>query len=178
MTRGKILSVHLGSELKQRWTDYCLEQKVKPSNAVRQVIWKLLSSKMPPAEGYEVIQEAPDIERRRVEIRLAISEYACIEELAARAGCSPNVWLVNLVRAHLTRTPQFGIRELQTLGESNLQLMAIGRNLNQIARWMNGNQGSAPPEVERIDELYRLITEHTGKVSRAIRANIDRWSIK
>ena len=80
-------------------------------------------------------------------------------------------------RATLTRQPQFGMRELDALGESNYQLLAIGRNLNQIAKRLN----EGLPEtvtVQHIEKLRKVIEQHTEVVSKAMRASLERWSVE
>jgi len=172
-----VLSIYLGQELKAQWLKFCAVNQTSSSEAMRNVVRKL-TSKPVDAPSFQAVHEQPDTERRRVEIRLTASEYSSVEKLANLAGNSPNSWLVNLVRARLTRMPQLGFHELQALGKSNSNLLAIGRNLNQIARWMNGNQGSAPLELEQIDGLYRHIVAHTESVTTVMRANLDRWTLK
>ncbi|MEE4618478.1 plasmid mobilization relaxosome protein MobC [Pseudomonas alliivorans] len=66
--------------------------------------------------------------------------------------------------------------EIDTLGESNYQLLTLGRNLNQIARRLNEGHYE-PITVERIERLSLLIERHTDVVSDAIRASLERWSI-
>lgn len=66
--------------------------------------------------------------------------------------------------------------EIDALGESNYQLLALGRNLNQIARRLNEGRYE-PITVERIVALRSLIEKHTELVSKAIRASLERWSI-
>ncbi|WP_232917395.1 plasmid mobilization relaxosome protein MobC [Pseudomonas syringae] len=85
-------------------------------------------------------------------------------------------WIVDAIRIGLTHEPQFSMSEIYALGESNYQLLALGRNLNQVARRLN--EGTYEPiTVERIEALSRLINEHTKVVSDAIRASLERWSI-
>ncbi|MNN88173.1 Bacterial mobilization protein (MobC) [compost metagenome] len=86
-------------------------------------------------------------------------------------------WIIDAIRAGLTHEPQFGMSEIDALGESNYQLLALGRNLNQIARRLNeGNY--EPVTVQRIEALSRIIDKHTDLVSSAIRASLERWSLK
>lgn len=66
--------------------------------------------------------------------------------------------------------------EIDALGESNYQLLALGRNLNQIARSLNKGRYE-PVTIERIEALSQLIRMHTEVVSSAIRASLERWSI-
>lgn len=67
--------------------------------------------------------------------------------------------------------------EIDALGESNYQLLAIGRNLNQISRKMNEGHYK-PITVERIEALRQLIDKHTDTVSKAIRASLKRWHLE
>jgi hypothetical protein len=69
------------------------------------------------------------------------------------------------------------MREMETLGESNYQLLSIGRNLNQIAKRLN--QGYVQPiTLERIEQLQQQINQHTELVSKVLRASIERWSLQ
>lgn len=173
-----ILSVYLGTSLKEQWCNHCARQGVRPTTAVRQVVQKLVSKSVSPFPQKLMEHETPDPIRRRLELRLTGSEYSAICERAERLVVSPNIWTVDLIRANLTGSAQLGFAELEQLGRSNSNLLAIGRNLNQIARWMNSNKGSAAPELERIEKLYRLIVLHTEGVTAIMRANIDRWVLK
>lgn len=69
------------------------------------------------------------------------------------------------------------MKEIDALGESNYQLLAIGRNLNQVAKAMNeGKRDSVT--IKSIERLRQIIDTHTDKVSGAIRASIERWDIE
>jgi hypothetical protein len=76
----------------------------------------------------------------------------------------------------LDGTPQLGQQELEGLARSNLHLLAIGRNLNQLAR--AANQG-APSErhgrADGIEAVRATVTEHTALVARVMAANVARW---
>lgn len=103
-----------------------------------------------------------------MELRFTSTEREKINLLANRDNCSPQRWLINLIRLTLVRKPQCGMEELQKLGESNYQLLTIGRNLNQIAKHLN--QGSYEPELSKeITQLRKVIHEHTRQVSRTMR---------
>ncbi len=84
-------------------------------------------------------------------------------------------WIVDAIRTGLTHEPQLGMSEIDSLGESNYQLLALGRNLNQIARRLNEDHHE-PITFECIKALSRIIDKHTDVVSGAIRATLERWS--
>lgn len=173
------LSVRLDSDLKRRWQVFCVRQGSTPSDALRQVIVRLLNGSTTAGSPTPSTHEQPDISRRRMEVRLTETEYARIEALALQQGMSTNRWVIHLIRANLSGEPQFGMTELRTLGESNSRLLAIGRNLNQIARHMNAGRAlETAVTAERIDTLTRHIKTHTARVADIMRANIDRWRLE
>lgn len=182
---GRALNIHLGPGLKSRWNAYCAHLGKKPGAAIREAVEAQLSKadSSPAAAPVRPVpkrqaDERPDEGRKaRIEVRLTPSEKAAVHELAEAEGCSPQQWIINTVRATLTRQPQFGMRELDALGESNYQLLAIGRNLNQIAKRLN----EGLPEtvtVEHIEKLCKVIEQHTELVSKAMRASLERWSLE
>lgn len=159
---------------KQPWIEYCKAHSTTPSEAFRMVVAKLtggLAVAVPdvPAEQGKV----------RREIRLTHAELYAMDVLAEQEGFAPTRWIVALVRARLGSGAQLGQQELEHLARSNMQLLALGRNLNQIAKAVNANPGDRSgcrPEV--IEKLHTLIREHTNKVSNVLTANVRRWSVK
>jgi hypothetical protein len=169
------LTVDLG-DLKPAWLAYCAANKLTASTALRQVVRRLveragLVSAPAPVEPEE------DADKRRVSVRLLPREMAEVQTRAEAEGFSVPAWIVSLIRAQMTQDPQFGQRELEALAESNHQLLAIGRNLNQIARHLNAQPEKLDdyrPEV--IEELAAMVKEHTRKVAEAMQTTVDRWA--
>lgn len=149
---------------KQPWLDYCRAHGVTPSEAFRQVVAKLTAqtpSAHPVAE--RLPQEGAKI---RKELRLTISELRRAESLVARDGFSLNRWVVALIDARLDGQPQLGQQELEVLARSNLNLLAIGRNLNQLTRAANSRlPGVGPHSAPAIVALNRVVMEHSLKVA-------------
>jgi hypothetical protein len=57
-----------------------------------------------------------------------------VRDRVARKGMSASRWKAYLVQSHLMREPVLSEKEIEALRMSNLELRAIGRNLNQIAK--------------------------------------------
>jgi hypothetical protein len=182
--RGKF-TVDL-KDKKRPWIDWCEERGLVPGDVLKRAVAEMMGE----AERQPSIQldrekigslnvGAKDSERERIEIRLLRSEYekiiSCVE---ADGFGNAQQWLVALVRNYLTRTPQFGQREFELLGESNRQLLALGRNLNQIAKAVHqhGLEGGEFT-VERIVQLRVVISKHTEAVSQLVANNVERWSV-
>ena len=86
-------------------------------------------------------------------------------------------YVVDAVRAALTQEPQFGMAEVEALGQSNYQLQAIGRNLNQMARRLNADQPGSP-SIAALERLAAKIDAHTEIVQAAMRASLERWNVE
>jgi predicted HicB family RNase H-like nuclease len=181
MSSSPVLSVRLGRELKQLWVEHCTKHGTTPSSGIQQVKRHLTAkSGQAMLSGKRTeIQEHADRTRRRLEVRLTASEHSSIQDSARQEGVSSNQWVINLIRVNLVARPQLGMEELRVLGESNSRLLALGRNLNQIARQINTNPVAHERlKTEQIEALSRHITTHTAQVANVMRANIDRWTVK
>lgn len=156
---------------KQQWLDYCKANNVTPSEAFRQIVAKLTATKAPVTE----FKAATADSKIRREVRLTEYELAQAEAIAHQEGFSLPRWIVALINARLQGTPQLGQQELEVLARSNQQLLAIGRNLNQLARTANGNSAQAVCEKEDIETLRAFVTDHVRRVAAVLSANVNRW---
>lgn len=159
---------------KQPWLDYCKERGVTPSEAFRQIVAKLTAAKGDEPDP----RPATDAENTRIrkEVRLTKDELRRVAAIAMREGFSLSRWIVALINARLDATPQLGQHELEGLARSNLQMLAIGRNLNQLAKAANqGRPLPSPTPIALLDEIQAAIHQHTGEVARVMSANIARW---
>ncbi len=177
--RTTTITVDLG-ELKTPWQAWCQAHGITPSHALRNALRQAMDRKATraPAPWSRVI---PKRERAtaRIELNLTPSELGALKQMAGYEGYVPTKWLVAMVRAKLTGQPQVGQAELETLARSNQQLLALGRNLNQIAKVLNtAPQNRAAFRVEVITELSRVIQAHTKKVSNVLRGTVERWHLQ
>ena len=163
---------------KEPWLAWCKSQNTTPSAALRQIVARLTAATPADQAPPNPAPGQPEKPTARKEIALTPSELARVEAIAEREGFSVTKWIVALIRARLSNTPQFGRDELELLGESNLRLLAIGRNLNQIARALNTNpHDRSVYRVEMVEELSAAIKAHVQIASGAIAANTQRWAI-
>ena len=114
-----------------------------------------------------------------MELRLTPSEHAALVARAKAEGSHPSTWVVAMVRTLLTQQPTLLPPERDALARSNQQLLAIGRNLNQIAKALN----SAPRDrtalrAELLTALSTRIQTHTSLVSDVLRRTLERWQIR
>lgn len=174
------VSIELGA-LKPRWDDYCRSTGIPSAERLRQLILDALGQHAVTDQSATVVLPVDDSgPRLRVEVRLSEAEFDAVEKLSQQAGMSVNRWIVAAIRAQITGEPQFGDRELTVLADSNHQLAALGRNLNQIARALNiAPDGSARQRLgtwDALDGLRADVDRHLDRVGGLIRANVARWS--
>lgn len=177
--RLNTISADLGP-LKQPWLAWCATQKLQPSEALRQVLAQVIRGELPVSglRGAEV-RERSEKPRVRVEIHLTESEHRLLKPLARAEGFPVTKWIVAMIRARLIGHPQLGQAELAVLARSNQQLLAIGRNLNQLAKALHTSPHNRRTfRVDLITELSSRIQTHTTIVSNVMRGNLERWQIR
>lgn len=177
--RTTTITVDLG-DLKAPWQAWCQQHGVTPSHALRNALRQAMdrSATRTPTPRLRVM---PKRERAtaRIELNLTSSELAALKRMAGHEGYVPTKWVVAMVRTKLTGQPQVGQSELETLARSNQQLLALGRNLNQIAKVLNTTpQNRTAFRAEVITELSRVIQSHTKKVSDVLRGTVERWQLQ
>jgi hypothetical protein len=177
--RTTTVTVDLG-ELKAPWQAWCQAHGVTPSHALRNALRQVMDRRATRAPAPR-LRVTPKRERAttRIELNLTTSELAALKKMAGHEGYMPTKWVVAMVRTKLTGQPQVGQPELETLARSNQQLLALGRNLNQIAKVLNtAPQNRTAFRVEVITELSRVIQAHTKKVSDVLRGAVERWQLQ
>lgn len=164
-------------DLHSPWMTWCTSRGLVPSDAVRRVLRRVIegannSEALPYPEDYA---EGAGSDRRRLEIRLTAAEHAALTVVADREGMSLPRWLTGLVRLHLTGEQQFGGDEVAALARSSQVLLALGRNINQIARNINQRSEGDELTLAQIEHLAGLIKTHTLSVAAVLNANSRRW---
>jgi hypothetical protein len=174
------LTVDLGP-LKPQWLTWCAQQSTTPSQALRSVIQKLLTSKNPTDPIPEVTDQQGQRDQKRVrrEISLTQSENRHLEQRAKQAGFSVPKWLIALVRHQLTKQPQLGHQEQSALTESNRQLLSIAKNLNHLTKTIatTPTNETNPLTPEALSQLSEYLEHHVAWVSSLIEANTERWKL-
>ena len=173
--RTTTVTVDLG-ELKAPWQAWCQDQGITPSHALRNALRQAMDRRATRAPAPRVrVKPKPERANARMEVNLTPSELTALKRMAGYEGYVPTKWVVAMVRTKLTGQPQVGQPELETLARSNQQLLALGRNVNQIAKVLNTTPRNRTAfRVEVITELSRVIQVHTKKVSDVLRGTVER----
>ncbi len=133
-----------------------------------------------PDKAAQVGESIDRGKKKRVELGFTPSEYAKLAAIAEERECSVQFWLTSLTRAALTNGITVGGAELKALGETNYQLMAIGRNLNQVVHQINADPAKHLHRlrVEAIEKVGAKIDEGRQATHALVNACSHRWEIR
>lgn len=182
--KDAFIGVRVSFSTKTYLEKHCAELGEQPSVVIRKLIEQHLKEMITPKVNedsqkiFHQKRESPDREPKiRFEILLTQSEKKALDERAKLEKCSKRRWIIDAIRIALTREPQFSMDEINVLGESNYQLLSIGRNLNQIAKRLNEGYDETV-SCEQIESLRLSINQHIDIVSKAIRSSLERWDLE
>ena len=123
--------------------------------------------------------EFHEVKTNKITIRLSETNLHLVATKAKAEGyINQTNWATAAVMANLHQEPVLASEEITALRDSNRQLAAMGRNLNQIARVLNIEfRESDKITKEMIDIVYQQFQEHIEKVYQLLTKNRTRWNI-
>jgi len=188
---SRIYHFRVPNDLAAEWEAFLAQHGEDGADVLRRVIAQLVGKSRPLKPKVEAqaflepgaMDSTKDVDqasKKAVKLLLTQNEHAALSAIAEDRECSVQFWIVSLVRAALTRGVAVGGKELQALGQSNYQLMAIGRNLNQIVRQINADPARNLHHVtfSMIEKLNSKLDEHRKLVHGVVNANSHRWRLK
>lgn len=120
---------------------------------------------------------APDKVNRgaRLYVRLAAEDWRLLKERSTARGLPPATYVALLVRSHLRGAAPLPKAEYLALKQSVLELTAMGRNLNQIAKVMN--QGARPtmPGRAEVGAMLKVAEGLRDHFRELLKANEASW---
>ena len=120
--------------------------------------------------------------RNRVSLRFTDVEIAVIEVRAAQRSTDRAGWIKALVRRHLALKSRVDDGLLAELAPIRMQLLRIGRNLNQAMKAANASMletgdKQIEPELRRIADMRMEISEQVTAVGEAMRGDASYWTV-
>lgn len=145
---GQDFSLNLEKDLTEKIYQLAKFEEVDPDDLIKKMIKEKLSEIEKTQDVIDVFEKTS-----RKELRLKPSLMKAINEKAAQIGMKPNQYIISVLTANVTKDSIFfSQEEALKLGGSNSQLLAIGRNLNQMAK--NMNQGIYESTIENLSSEY------------------------
>ncbi len=156
-------------EIKKRFKQIAKRQGMTESELLRQMVARVIGK---PSESEN------DIFRNcRVTLSFTEDEFSRIKKRSRADGFYRHTaWIVSVLRTVLLREPQFSGDEIAVIRESNRELSAIGRNLNQIARAINiDSKETVRLQASDLRNLRNMFIEHRKMISKLIDKCLNRW---
>lgn len=130
----------------------------------------------------------PHIERpdgaasNRISLRFTDTEYLVIAHRAAQRSTDRARWIKALVRRHIGLKGRVDDGLLAELAPIRMQLLRIGRNLNQAMKAANTamletGDKHIEPELRRIADMRMEISEQVAAIGDAMRGDASYWTI-
>jgi len=112
-------------------------------------------------------------------VRLSSATKGALLKRASEHRMKTGPYVLALLRAHLSQKPSFTEIELEVLRQTNNELTAIGRNVNQIARALNISIDNVHlVKANEMESVARKVKECRDYVRNLIRANLASWGIE
>jgi hypothetical protein len=120
------------------------------------------------------------LERRNRQVRLYVrvtaEDMRLLRERAAARGMAPATYVALVVRSHLSGGAPLPKAEYLALRQSVLELSAIGRSLNQVAKAINQNRSVSLPGRAEVAVMLRIAEGLRDHVWSLLKANEASWS--
>jgi hypothetical protein len=111
----------------------------------------------------------------RLYVRLAPEDWGLLKERASARGLASATYVSLLVRSHLRGAAPLPKAEYLALKQSVLELTAMGRNLNQIARAMNQGGRPASPGRAEVGAMLKVAEGLRDHFKGLLKANEASW---
>ena len=143
---------------------------------LREVVHAYLAS---PRDYPAVLAERDNFQSEHLSVRLPTFLANAVRERATHKGMSASRWKARLIQSHLMREPVLSDGQIDALRDSNLELRAIGRNLNQIARALNARPEETDRlKLEAVNALADVIKTHVETAVRLIHHSQNDWGVE
>ena len=162
----------LSEDEKAAWMNFCKAADKSEAVMLRHMILRVVTGAVPAK-----LSRRGEPNTGKVTVRLTEPERVNMLERTRKEGYSnPTSWTTAVVRAALHREPVLNDAEVAALRESNRELSAIGRNLNQVARALNIEfRDSDKLKLEGIEKLAERIEQHKDLVADLLTRHMSRW---
>ena len=148
------------------------------SAILRQMIEQMLKEN----SGRTLLERREGIAHNRISLRFTDAEIAVIEYRSSQRATNRSGWIKALVRRHLALKSRVDDGLLNELAPIRMQLLRIGRNLNQAMkaanlRMMDDGDKKIENDLRRIADMRTEISEQIAAVGDAMHGDVSYWKV-
>ncbi len=146
------------------------------------VLRRLIDEALRDASAAPRVKPSADPARTRISLRFTDVENAVLAHRAEQRGTDRANWIKALVRRHLALKSRVDDSLLSELAPIRMQLLRIGRNLNQAMKAANtamlpDGDKAIEPHLQRIADMRLEISEQVAAVGDAMRGDASYWAV-
>lgn len=176
MTAEAFVSCRVSAETKARIRQLANSDGMSESVLIKRLLFGALRNSAPIGAPQPPVDK--ELRGRRISVCLASDDRQLLQERAQMRGQAAATYVAFLIRSHLSGGAPLPKAEYLALRQAILQLTAMGRNLNQLARI--ANQGGKPTlpggrEVMAMLQVAEALRDH---VRELLKANEASWSLR
>ncbi len=148
------------------------------SAVMRQMIVRMLKENIDRPQ----IEPSDGVSCNRVSLRFTDAEIAVIKYRSSQRSTNRSGWIKALVRRHLGLKSRVDDGLLNELAPIRMQLLRIGRNLNQAMkaanlRMMDDGDKKIENDLRRIADMRTEISEQIAAVGDAMHGDVSYWKV-
>jgi hypothetical protein len=174
MIADAFLQCRVTSQTKSLVRALAEREGITESKLVKQLLEVVLRTAA-PKEPSEVVKAGSVSRERRLYVRLAREDWRLLQERSAARGVPCATYVSLLVRSHLRDAVPLPKKEFLALRQAVLELTAIGRNLNQIARTIHQGGQSALPGRAEVGAMLKVADGLRDHFKGLLKANELSW---
>lgn len=174
---GKVLRSRVDDETKMQVEKLSKMLGIKEAELVRFFITEGLAQ-VSEQKTKRQIPDTVDLSLITTSIRLP----SYVKDLAAAKSKSKGMrlgrWIASLVQSNVLLEPVVVGEEVAALRESSRYLLAIGRNINQIAKALNETfYETERVKIEMLNDLKKAIENTDDRIDQLIKTSQKAWSV-
>jgi hypothetical protein len=158
---------------KARFAAFARSRRVSESALLKQMVEGAIGSERGPDEAVAPPEPVPS--SGRISVRLAVEDLLLLRERARKRGMPSATYVSYLVRSHLRRLAPIPDSELKLLAYAVNQVIAVGRNLNQIARALNSGDMTSGATRGDLRAVLGACTALRDSFNAVLDRNIQSW---
>jgi hypothetical protein len=113
----------------------------------------------------------------KISVRLRPDDLLLLRDRAKARGMPSSTYVTFLLRGHLRSLPPLPTAEFSALRQSLMEVAAIGRNFNQMARALNAGERSTGPDNTSLMNLLRVLDALRDHFRKSLDANSKSWEV-
>jgi len=174
MLAGALISARVTAESKQRFAELARRQGLSQSSFIKRLVETALAS-VAPVDPLSDEPSKPLPQNGRISVRLPPDDLILLRERARARTMASSTYITFLVRVHLRSLPPLPTEEFLALRKCVMEVAAIGRNFNQMARALNAGERSTGPDRADLLKLLRALEALRDHFRKLLDANFRSW---